>query len=622
LGTSYIPFYRKYRPQQFKDLIGQEAISKTLSSAIKLNKVAHAYLFTGPRGTGKTSTARIFAKSLNCEKGPTLEPCGVCPSCVDIASGSAIDVIEIDAASNRKVEDARNLLEKVQFVPVAGKYKIYIIDEVHMLTTEAFNTLLKTLEEPPANLVFILATTEAHKVLKTIISRCQRFDFRRIRQDLIVERLKHICKLENLNIDDEALTLIARRSSGGMRDALSLLDQVSILANIQEKIAAKDILNLLGCLQEDTLLKLVETIADKNSAGLLGILNEILELGNEPVQIIRELMNYFRNLMLIKTSDNLEEIRPLIDVSDQFYGELKKQCDKFDVAEIPQIIEKLSEHEKILKTTSKQHLWLEVALISILHRQDIKVIKDLEQRITKLETVLSGGNVQISAPKINYTAVQPKPVNIQSVSKPVIHETATATITKELPAQEAVQENQSVPVKSQSSIDIGDLASSWGNLLANIESIPTRTLFSEHARPVEINVDKIILNFANDMHLKLAQSKSKMGPFEKATQKVFGVVPNIVFRQGIAEKIELPKKAPVPVTPTPAKKENFEQISQDFEEIPQKPPSKVLVSESPQSPIEEDVIEEIKEIEKNVEQINLSENAKMIKDLFQGKIIE
>ena len=192
MSSSYIPLYRKYRPQKFKDIVGQESIVNTLSNAIELNKVAHAYLLTGPRGTGKTSTARIFAKSLNCQKGPTLEPCGECPSCLDIVGSNAIDVIEIDAASNRKVEDARNLLEKVQFVPVAGKYKIYIIDEVHMLTTEAFNTLLKTLEEPPPNLVFILATTEAHKVLNTIISRCQRFDFRRIKQDLIVNKLKDI----------------------------------------------------------------------------------------------------------------------------------------------------------------------------------------------------------------------------------------------------------------------------------------------------------------------------------------------------------------------------------------------------------------------------------------------
>ena len=330
LGNSYTPLYRKYRPQKFGDIVGQEAIVKTLSNALELNKVAHAYLLTGPRGTGKTSTARIFAKSLNCEKGPTLEPCEKCPSCTDITNSNAIDVIEIDAASNRKVEDARNLLEKVQFVPVAGKYKIYIIDEVHMLTPEAFNTLLKTLEEPPPNLVFILATTEAHKVLNTIISRCQRFDFRRIRQDLIVERLKEIIKLENLNISDNALSLIARRAGGGLRDALSLLDQVSILASVQKEVTEKDILTLLGCLQEDTLSSLTSAIANRDTTTLVSILDDIVQLGSEPVQVIRELMNHFRNLLLAKTTGNISELKSITDVSEQFYGVLKKQAESFE----------------------------------------------------------------------------------------------------------------------------------------------------------------------------------------------------------------------------------------------------------------------------------------------------
>jgi len=641
LGNSYIPLYRKYRPQQFKDLVGQEAISKTLSNAIELNKVAHAYLFTGPRGTGKTSTARIFAKSLNCDQGPTLEPCGICPSCVDITGGNAIDVIEIDAASNRKVEDARNLLEKVQFVPVAGKYKVYIIDEVHMLTTEAFNTLLKTLEEPPANLVFILATTEAHKVLNTIISRCQRFDFRRIKQDLIIERLKYICKIENLNIDDSALTLIARKASGGMRDALSLLDQVSILTTLKEKVTDKDILNLLGSLQEDTLLKLVETIANKESSSLISILNEILQLGNEPVQIIRELMHYFRNLMLIKTSENLDEIKSLIDVSDQFYEGLKKQSKKFDVAEIPQIIEKLSEHEKTLKTTSQQSLWLEVALISLCHRQDIKVIKDLETRISRLEEIITAGNVQINVPKINYPVEKPKSEPSQSAPKPIIEESPSSAIDniskiqKEIVSQVAAPETQLkseiIELKKEvktglSNIDCENLASNWSNLLNNIDSIPTRTLFSDHARPAEISPDKIILFFANEMYLKMSQGKAKIAPFEKAAQKLFGSVPNIVFRQGKLEetKTNTSKKhpAPAPIISPIVKKENFEQISQEFEEIPKKQTPKVIVAESARSLIDEDIIEEIKTIEKNIQQTSLPENAKMIKDLFQGKVID
>ena len=220
---NYIPLYRKYRPQQLEEVVGQEHIKKALTNAITTDKISHAYLFTGPRGTGKTSTARIFAKSLNCTEGPTIHPCGKCGNCIDITNSTPMDVIEIDAASNRSVEDAQHILERVMYAPVNSRYKIYIIDEVHMLSTTAFNALLKTLEEPPKNVIFILATTEVHKVLDTIKSRCQRYDFKRITTDNIVEHLRKISKLENINITDEALISIAKNSAGGMRDSIALL---------------------------------------------------------------------------------------------------------------------------------------------------------------------------------------------------------------------------------------------------------------------------------------------------------------------------------------------------------------------------------------------------------------
>ena len=229
MNEKYIPLYRKYRPQTLEEVVGQAHIKKALTNAISMNKISHAYLFTGPRGTGKTSTARIFAKSLNCKEGPTIHPCGVCENCVDITNSVPMDVIEIDAASNRKVEDAQNILEKVMYAPVNSRYKIYIIDEVHMLSNTAFNALLKTLEEPPKNVIFILATTEVHKVLDTIKSRCQRFDFRRITTDDIVKHLRYISDKEGINITDDALFTIAKNSAGGMRDSIALLDQLSIL---------------------------------------------------------------------------------------------------------------------------------------------------------------------------------------------------------------------------------------------------------------------------------------------------------------------------------------------------------------------------------------------------------
>ena len=242
--NNYLPLFRKYRPQSFKDVIGQEFTVRALENAIKLNKIANAYLFCGPRGTGKTSSARIFAKSLNCIEGPTVNPCQKCQSCLDVTNASGLDVIEIDAATNRGIDDAKELINKVQYAPMNGKYKIFIIDEVHMLSKEAFNALLKTFEEPPKNVIFILATTEPHKVIETIVSRCQRFDFRRITIDDIVKRLREISDIEKINIDDEALYTIAKNVSGGMRDSLALLDQASILG-IENKITTMEKENAL-----------------------------------------------------------------------------------------------------------------------------------------------------------------------------------------------------------------------------------------------------------------------------------------------------------------------------------------------------------------------------------------
>jgi DNA polymerase-3 subunit gamma/tau len=301
---TYIPLYRKYRPQTFADLVGQEAIAQTLGNAIQLNKVAHAYLFCGPRGTGKTSTARIFAKSLNCEQGPTVTPCLQCASCTGITQGNALDVIEFDAASNNGVGDARELIENCQYSSMTGRFKVYIIDEVHMLTPQAFNALLKTLEEPPANVIFIFATTEAHKVLPTIISRCQRFDFNRITTENIVARLRYIAEQEQISIDEEALLAIGRHARGGLRDAVGLLDQVSVLSRAQQDkvIGRKDVALFIGTLEEELLLRLGNSIAQRQAADLLNDLNELLSRGIEPVQLLKDLTMHFRNLLLVKAS--------------------------------------------------------------------------------------------------------------------------------------------------------------------------------------------------------------------------------------------------------------------------------------------------------------------------------
>ena len=294
-----MPLYRKYRPQRLEEVVGQEHIKQALANAIAMDKISHAYLFTGPRGTGKTSTARIFAKSLNCVNGPTITPCGECTNCIDITNSIPMDVIEIDAASNRKVEDAQNILEKVMYAPVNSRFKIYIIDEVHMLSSTAFNALLKTLEEPPKNVVFILATTEVHKVLDTIKSRCQRFDFRRITTSDIVKHLRYISDSENIKITDDALATVAKNSAGGMRDSIALLDQLSVLGS-QNEITTEDINALLGRISFDVLKELSSYIVSSNQARAIEILEKIYNSGNEPVQILQNLLDYFKNLLIVK----------------------------------------------------------------------------------------------------------------------------------------------------------------------------------------------------------------------------------------------------------------------------------------------------------------------------------
>ena len=304
MNKNYIPLYRKYRPQTIEQIVGQEHIKKALANAIEMNRISHAYLFTGPRGTGKTSTARIFAKSLNCEKGPTINPCNECENCRNITNSIPIDVIEIDAASNRSVNDADEIIQKVALAPVQSRYKIYIIDEVHMLTNQAFNALLKTLEEPPKNVIFILATTEVHKVLDTIKSRCQRFDFKRITTDDIAKHLRYISDKEDINITDDALRYIAQNSAGGMRDSIALLDQLSVLNSTSEAISVDDINRLLGRLSFQSLTSLFEAIASSKQNEALDILNSIYNQGNEPSQILSNLLEYFRNSLIIKSVGN------------------------------------------------------------------------------------------------------------------------------------------------------------------------------------------------------------------------------------------------------------------------------------------------------------------------------
>ena len=408
-SMAYVALYRKWRPETFKDLVGQEHISRTLSNAITSGRIGHAYLFSGPRGTGKTSTAKILARALNCEHGPTPDPCGQCEPCRKIGDGSSMDVFEIDAASNRGIDEIRDLRETVNFAPVDGKYKVYIIDEVHMLTTEAFNALLKTLEEPPAHVVFILATTEAHKVPPTIQSRCQRYDFRRITVAEIESRLTHIVREMGLEAEAEALSMIALQADGGLRDALSILDQCASLS--EGTVTADRVRRILGLVGHEWIYKLTVALAGRKTQEILTILAELLQEGQDLKQILVELILHLRSLMIYQAAGALEDM----DLYEEKQDALEEQSKLFPAEKIMQMIGRLHEALSELKWSPQPRITVEVALLSLCrHEAAVAQVGTVqaaaasvdEARLAQLEAKLA----QVTAALAKGAAVPAQPV--------------------------------------------------------------------------------------------------------------------------------------------------------------------------------------------------------------------
>ena len=566
MDKKYIPLYRKYRPSTFEDVVGQEVVVKTLTNAILSNRVAHAYLFCGPRGTGKTSIARIFAKTLNCLNPVDNKPCGECAHCLDMENTNPMDVIEIDAASNRKVEDARDLLEKVYYAPSIGKNKIYIIDEVHMLTKEAFNTLLKTLEEPPENLIFILATTESHKVLETIVSRCQKFDFRRITVKDIENRLKYIARQENINIEDKALEFIAKRSAGGLRDALALLDQSSVLANENETITKDNITSLLGNISDEDLFNITNEIIEKNPQKLIALTKKILDNGNDPMQIMKELIEYLRNILLASVCQNAQEASELLDISAENCEKILVQAKKFNSQELAQILDDLKEQEINIRNSVNPYIWLDVALISITTRENIIAQKAVLDRIEALENRQISALVPKPMPKIPdiVQKTQPSMPAQQTSNSPSIaekqqekpeekvqNEVQIPNTSIQNKAEEKV-ENKIIETKTASEITTEKPTEpqptpekqitqdeepkqtnenySWDTLLGMLQKINpvAYALIKPHSKILEFTPEKIILGLKNEDFIKKANAKKMF--LEQAAKEYFGKIPELSFR--------------------------------------------------------------------------------------------
>lgn len=400
---AYVALYRKWRPQGFDALVGQEAVRTALTNALETGRIAHAYLFAGPRGTGKTSTAKILAKAVNCEHGPTPNPCNECQNCVRINDGTSMDVFEIDAASNRGIDEIRDLREKVAFAPVSGRYKVYIIDEVHMLTTEAFNALLKTLEEPPPHVIFILATTEPHKIPATIHSRCQRFDFRRVTDADIVKRLREVADGSGIAADDDALQLIAVQADGGMRDALSLLDQCGVMA---ERVTAETVRSVLGIVGREALRELVKAIGEGQVPRALELLETLLAGGKDVKQIITELAEYLRAVLLYKASPDYREIY-LTDTKEAIAAlEGLYSTDRLMAAE-----ERLHQCTIELRQSVRGRIAAEMCLFDLC-RIEGSTLAVLTVRVQKLEAMLAGQNVM----PVQQIAPQVQPVQMQQAA--------------------------------------------------------------------------------------------------------------------------------------------------------------------------------------------------------------
>jgi DNA polymerase-3 subunit gamma/tau len=567
LQESHLPLYRKYRPQSLPELVGQKAVAQTLSNAIALNRISHAYLFTGPRGTGKTSSARILAKSLNCVEGPTANPCQVCDSCVNITAGNDLDVIEFDAASNGGVEDARHLIESCQFAPLAGRYKIYIIDEIHMLSSQAFNALLKTLEEPPDKVIFIFATTEAHKVLPTIVSRCQQFMFNRIPTADIHQHLIEICQKEGLTIESNALLHLARKARGGLRDALSNLDQASVLARgKQDAFSLAELIEFLGEVPEEQMLALAEGLIEHDAQAVLKYIGEFNHKGIEARQVIKPLMMSLRHL-LIATAVGADALTADdLDTSEAVVESVKRLAPLVNSAQVATIMNALNQLDQDIRHAQEPSLNLEVGLLAICMNAMPQDMTALLERLEALEQQLAqlkhGGISHAPAsphqqapayrsapppsgpPPYNPSAQMPAPQ-----ARPPVMPSPQAN---PAPAQRQAPPQVQAPQAHTSAVAPSNLQDLHQRICAVIASGAARPLFLQHVHIVEYSDQKLVLSCKTPALLKMMQTPDKLGHYKNAAAQVLGKELHIAFQVGTSSPPPAMNAPQAPKPPSPS----------------------------------------------------------------------
>ena len=518
---AYLSLYRKYRPQNFAEILGQEHVSRTLANAITEDRVAHAYLFTGPRGTGKTSTARILAKALNCEQGPTPHPCGVCASCVAIAAGSSIDFIELDAASHSGVDDTRDILAGVALASAGARKKVYVIDEVHMLTTPSFNALLKTLEEPPEHVIFILATTEAHKVLHTVQSRTQRFDFRPISVEVLEQLLVHVAKAEALEADESALQAIARHAEGGARDALSILDQLSSFGG---PITSVDVERLLGGRTEEAYVEMFDRVASGDLAGVFWSVHSLVSQGADVGQLARGALRHARNLLLLKTAPDADE---LIEIAEEDRSRLIAQTERFTPGALLRIVDLVAKSLTEMREAPNHRLLFEVALTRATAPDTDPSAQGLLGRIERIERRLGIEGAppeSTSAPQPSAAPpiVEPAPSSSSEPPVPIDIETA-ATPAAEAPAAEPA------PVAA-AEVGLGHIKDAWPATLRELGKRSKRVeAFLKPSLPLSFDGSTLAIEVQSEFHTGQMAMEQNRSMLLDALHASLGIRPALQF---------------------------------------------------------------------------------------------
>ena len=520
---SYLVLARKWRPQTFSDLIGQEHVSRTLQNAIDTGRVAHAFLFTGARGVGKTSSARILAKALNCEQGLTTEPCNVCPSCMEITDGNSVDVFEIDGASNTGVDDIRELRDNVKYLPSRSRYKIFIIDEVHMLTNNAFNALLKTLEEPPSHVKFIFATTEPHKVPITILSRCQRFDFKRISLQKIVDRLRFIVDREQVTISDKALAVVARKGDGSMRDSLSTLDQV--LAFCGQAVTDEDVATLLGVVDRRLLMETSLAVLSRDSRAALEIVKRVDSFGYNIRQFCQELIDHFRSITILRT---VADASDFLDLSEGELAELQEQAATTAPIELQRHLSILLKAEQEMAHSNFLRLVMEMALLKMAALTPVMPVNEILSRLKALEGT-----------GVPPTVASQQPTWRKSPPPPPVTAYDPKTAPQRAPVQEPGKPPSATPLPPTAdspappaagfSAATGD---AWSGFVAFAKGKkPFLASFLEHGRPLALTAELLEIGYqSGSFQLSKMQDPESLADLKQLAKQFFQHEPLIRFK--------------------------------------------------------------------------------------------